>query len=213
MIKIPADAGIPFDPDETGASFAENALIKARELRRLIAAAGFPDPVIADDSGLCVDALEGRPGIRSARYGADGGHKLSDRDRNALLLRELGDNPNRGARFVCAMALLFAGDRFFLAQETLEGELIAAAQGEGGFGYDPILFIPHLSGMVSAKAWNEAARYCPGSPWAAPWRSSPGRRRTGSATGARQAGRWLRCWRKGASRGFAIPMARPRETL
>ena len=158
VIKIPADAGIPFDPDETGASFAENALIKARELRRLIAAAGFPDPVIADDSGLCVDALEGRPGIRSARYGADGGHKLSDRDRNALLLRELGDNPNRGARFVCAMALLFAGDRFFLAQETLEGELIAAAQGEGGFGYDPILFIPALGRTVAELSGEEKNR-------------------------------------------------------
>ena len=158
VIKIPADAGIPFDPDETGASFAENALIKARELRRLIAAAGFPDPVIADDSGLCVDALEGRPGIRSARYGAEGGRKLSDRDRNALLLRELGDNPNRGARFVCAMALLFAGDRFFLAQETLEGELIAAAQGEGGFGYDPILFIPALGRTVAELSGEEKNR-------------------------------------------------------
>jgi XTP/dITP diphosphohydrolase len=158
VIKIPADAGIPFDPDETGASFAENALIKARELRRLIAAAGFRDPVIADDSGLCVDALGGRPGIRSARFGAAPGQKLSDGDRNALLLRELGDNPNRAARFVCAMALLFDGDRFFLAQETLEGELIAAERGGGGFGYDPILFIPSLGRTVAELSGEEKNR-------------------------------------------------------
>ena len=157
-IKMPADAGIPFDPDETGSSFAENALIKARELHRLIAAAGFPDPVIADDSGLCVDALGGRPGIHSARYGGDGSHKLADRDRNALLLGELGDRPNRSARFVCAMALLFAGDRFFLVQETLEGELIAAERGQGGFGYDPILFIPSLGRTVAELSGEEKNR-------------------------------------------------------
>jgi XTP/dITP diphosphohydrolase len=157
-IKIPAEAGIPFDPDETGASFAENALIKARELRRLISAVGFRDPVIADDSGLCVDALGGRPGIRSARYGSDRGRKLSDKDRNALLLGELGDASDRSARFVCAMALLLAGDRFFLAQETLEGELIAAAQGRGGFGYDPILFIPSLGRTVAELSAEEKNR-------------------------------------------------------
>jgi XTP/dITP diphosphohydrolase len=157
-IKIPADAGIPFDPDETGAGFAENALIKARELRRLTAAAGFQDPVIADDSGLCVDALGGRPGVRSARYGGAPGQKLGDGDRNALLLRELGDNPNRSARFVCAMALLLGEDRFFLVQETLEGELIPAARGEGGFGYDPILLIPSLGRTVAELSGEEKNR-------------------------------------------------------
>ena len=123
-----------------------------------IAAAGFPDPVIADDSGLCVDALGGRPGIHSARYGGDGSHKLADRDRNALLLGELGDRPNRSARFVCAMALLFAGDRFFLVQETLEGELIATERGQGGFGYDPILFIPSLGRTVAELSGEEKNR-------------------------------------------------------
>jgi XTP/dITP diphosphohydrolase len=157
-IKIPADRGLPFDPDESGASFAENALIKARELRRLTAAAGLADPVIADDSGLCVDALGGRPGIRSARYGAEHGEKLDDRERNALLLKELGDNPNRKARFVCAMALLLDEDRFFLVQETLEGELIPAEKGSGGFGYDPILFIPALGRTVAELSGEEKNR-------------------------------------------------------
>jgi XTP/dITP diphosphohydrolase len=146
-LVIPGEEGIAFDPDETGATFLENAFIKARALYRLAAsrAAGKRRPVIADDSGLCVDALGGRPGILSARYGGEGGLKLKAAERNALLLKELGDNPLRSARFVCAMVLLWDENRFFAAQETLEGELVLsvdAARGGGGFGYDPVLFIP-----------------------------------------------------------------------
>jgi XTP/dITP diphosphohydrolase len=158
-IKIPADEGLAFAPDETGASFAENALIKARELHRLVSA-----PVIADDSGLCVDALDGRPGIYSARYGnagisgSGGCKKLSARERNALLLQELGDNPCRKARFVCAMVLLFSEDRFCLVQETLEGELIREERGQGGFGYDPILYIPQLGYTVAELPEEEKNR-------------------------------------------------------
>ncbi|GHV25816.1 non-canonical purine NTP pyrophosphatase [Spirochaetia bacterium] len=157
-IRIPADEGAAFDPEETGTSFAENALIKARELRRLTTASGngtYPHssaaPVIADDSGLCVDALDGRPGIYSARYGSESGNntKLSDPNRNLLLLKELGDNPLRSARFVCAMVLLFSEDRFFLVQETLEGEIIREGRGSGGFGYDPILYLPEFGCTVA----------------------------------------------------------------
>jgi XTP/dITP diphosphohydrolase len=141
-IRIPAEAAAPelrgFNPEETDRSFLENALIKARALYRLAA-----EPVIADDSGLCVDALDGRPGVYSSRYGGEGGKKLGDGDRNALLLRELGDSPNRRARFVCAMVLLYTPDRFFIAQETLEGEIVwDRGRGSGGFGYDPILYLP-----------------------------------------------------------------------
>ncbi|GHV88360.1 non-canonical purine NTP pyrophosphatase [Spirochaetia bacterium] len=170
-IKIPADAGITgFDPDETGATFLENALIKARALHQLIADR-FPaetGPVIADDSGLCVDALGGRPGIYSARYcgpvvAGDGsstgnGNKLEAGERNALLLREVGDAPNRSARFVCAMVLLFGNDRFFAVQETLEGRLIREERGAGGFGYDPILFIPELGRTVAELSEAEKNR-------------------------------------------------------
>jgi XTP/dITP diphosphohydrolase len=155
-IRIPADAGIAdFDPDETGTTFLENALIKARELQRLLSKQGAFDrgrrePVIADDSGLCVDALNGRPGIYSARYGGP-----SDKGRRcALLLEELGDNPNRNAHFVCAMVLLLSEDRFFAVQETLEGELIREERGSGGFGYDPILYIPEL-GRTAAELSEE----------------------------------------------------------
>jgi XTP/dITP diphosphohydrolase len=144
-IKIPADAGIDFDPDETGKTFLDNALIKARELQRLLAERNIFDPVLADESGLCVDALDGRPGIFSARYGSEG----DPSKRNALLLCELGDNPRREARFVCSMVLLYNNDRFFTAQETLEGELIREERGGGGFGYDPIFYVPSLGRTVA----------------------------------------------------------------
>jgi len=160
-VLIPADAGLEFDPEETGATFYENALLKARELYALLEQRRPPlynrgDPVIADDSGLCVDALGGRPGIYSARYAgpstAPPRHKLESHERNALLLAELGDNPVRTARFVCAMALMLSADRCFVAQETLEGEIVKspqAARGTGGFGYDPILYIPGMGRTVA----------------------------------------------------------------
>jgi XTP/dITP diphosphohydrolase len=179
-IRIPADAGIDFDPEETGATFLENALIKARALYRLTTekdqsgkglGEGLSSPVIADDSGLCVDALGGRPGIYSARYGSNGSgavtgdpagnKKLAAAERNALLLREMGDSPNRKARFVCAMVLLFSEDRFFAVQETLEGEIISRAEGKrgsGGFGYDPILWLPELGRTVAELSGEEKNR-------------------------------------------------------
>jgi XTP/dITP diphosphohydrolase len=144
-LRVPTEVPglIGFNPGETGNSFRENALIKARELYRLLEAAGMAAPVIADDSGLCVDTLGGRPGVYSARYGGGGGKKPGDGERNALLLSELGDAPDRRARFVCAMVLLYSPDRFFIAQETLEGEIVhREGRGSGGFGYDPILYLP-----------------------------------------------------------------------
>jgi XTP/dITP diphosphohydrolase len=143
-IRIPADAGLAFDPREDGKTFLENALIKARALYRLVRA-----PVIADDSGLCVDALGGGPGIRSARYGAEDGRVLSGEKRNMLLLRELEGVSDRRARFVCAMALLLAEDRFFAVQETLEGEISNKPCGSGGFGYDPVMYLPEIGLTVA----------------------------------------------------------------
>ena len=177
-LKIPSEEGFIFNPKETGSTFLENAFIKAAELYRLL---GNGQPVIADDSGICVDALDGRPGIYSARYtGAkkggvrkeEGGSSnsyflttpsvpLTDTERNALLLTELGDNPRRSARFICSMVLYYGADRFFTAQETMEGELVPNAKssrGEGGFGYDPILYIPELGRTVSELSDREKNR-------------------------------------------------------
>jgi XTP/dITP diphosphohydrolase len=144
-------ADFPYSaPEETGKSFAENALIKARSLYELVRA-----PVLADDSGLCVDALNGAPGIYSARYGSAGGAALSDTQRNSLLLSELGGTTQRSARFVCAMALLLSADRFFLVQETLEGCILDAPRGGCGFGYDPIVYLPSLKRTVAELSASE----------------------------------------------------------
>jgi len=151
-LKIPSDAGLSFNPDETGNTFFENALIKAGELYRLLKA-----PVIADDSGLCVDALDGRPGILSARYG-EAGSRLSDTEKNTLLLSELGNSKVRSARFVCAMVLYFGPNHFYLAQESMEGEIVPdmeAARGTGGFGYDPILYVPQMGRTVAELSSEE----------------------------------------------------------
>jgi XTP/dITP diphosphohydrolase len=176
-IRIPSDAGIAaFDPEETGNSFLENSLLKARALYRLLARqTTIKGPVIADDSGLCVDALGGRPGIHSARYagpgsgpgpgvqrpgGRLGGKRLCDSERNALLLAELGGKQDRRARFVCAMILLWDENRFYGVQETLEGVIIPdqEGRGEGGFGYDPILYIPELGRTVAELSAEEKNR-------------------------------------------------------
>jgi XTP/dITP diphosphohydrolase len=163
QLLIPSDAGLEFDPEETGTTFYENALLKARALYSLLEKERPPlfkqgDPVIADDSGICVDALDGRPGIYSARYAGSNSEntpnaqKLESAERNALLLEELGIHPLRSARFVCAMALMFSPDHFYVAQETFEGEIVSGpneAKGSGGFGYDPILFIPGLGRTVA----------------------------------------------------------------
>jgi XTP/dITP diphosphohydrolase len=174
-LKIPADGGIvDFDPPETGAGFMENALLKARALSRLLAERGIFEPVLADDSGLCVDALDGRPGIYSARYkGRCGGpytggggnpgsgetEKLEAPESSRLLLEELGDSPNRGARFVCAMVLLFDENRFACVQETLEGEItVDGGRGAGGFGFDPILYLPQRGCTVAELGEDEKNR-------------------------------------------------------
>jgi XTP/dITP diphosphohydrolase len=155
-LSIPSDCGIVFAPDETGDTFIENTLIKARELKKLTG--NNDDIVIADDSGICVDALDGRPGVLSARYGETQGNKLTSMEQNHLLLEELGDTAKRSARFVCAMVLLFSIDRFYIVQETIEGEIVKnrnEIRGDGGFGYDPLFFIPSLGRTMAQLSDDE----------------------------------------------------------
>jgi len=124
----------PMDIIENGATFEENALIKAREV-----AAVCSLPVLADDSGLCVDALGGEPGIYSARFG----NCDSDTARNDLLLRKMSGIPDnkRSARFICVMALVLPDGREFTAQGACEGFIIREKKGAKGFGYDPIFLV------------------------------------------------------------------------
>lgn len=126
------DVGAP-EPVEDGVTFAENALIKARALA---AATGLP--AVADDSGLAVDVLGGAPGIFSARWA---GRHGDDRANLELLLAQLADVPaaHRGARFVCAAALVTPDGEEVVETGTMPGRLLTEPRGSGGFGYDPIL--------------------------------------------------------------------------
>lgn len=139
LVLAPAD----FNPDETGSTFLENAIIKAREAAKL---SGLTS--VADDSGLCVDAIGGRPGIFSARYAED-----DDAKGRAKLLAELKHVPaeKRTAAFVCAMALVDPqGNVVFQVQKDWKGSLSSAERGANGFGYDPI-FIPDGLTITSAE--------------------------------------------------------------
>ena len=170
-IVIPTDEGIDCNPEETGTTFFENALIKARALYELV-----HSPVIADDSGICVDALRGRPGIFSSRYGgldfprgrADG-KKNAQNEQNRFLIEELNEalesgvdaerfsHGERSAHYTCAMVLYLGDERMYVAQETMEGQIVASiedSRGNGGFGYDPIFFIPEI-GKTAAELSDE----------------------------------------------------------
>ncbi len=119
------------EPEENGLTFEENALIKARS-----GAKETGLPTVADDSGLCVDALDGKPGIYSARYAGTG----NDNDNNALLLKNLENVPEekRTARFVSSIACVFPDGREFTVRGTVEGKIGYEPKGNGGFGYDPL---------------------------------------------------------------------------
>ena len=134
-IKLPADAGIIFDPEETGSTFFENAMIKAKALYDIVKA-----PVLADDSGICIDFLKGAPGVHSARYGSVEGEHVSAEAGINKVLAELKGVKERSARFACCMVFLLDENRFYSVQETCEGHITEAPSGSGGFGYDPIFF-------------------------------------------------------------------------
>jgi XTP/dITP diphosphohydrolase len=143
----PNDLGVDFSFDETGSSFQENAIGKAFALYRMLSADGprSIDVVIADDSGLCVKALSGGPGVYSARFGSpDGGvTELPADARNKLLLQSMTDVSDRGAFFVCCMVAVWNDDRFVVAQEKWNGEIAREpSEAPGGFGYDPIFYVP-----------------------------------------------------------------------
>ena len=130
------DVGFEGDIEENGTTYEDNALIKARTA---VEAGNHQYPAIADDSGLSVDALDGAPGVYSARYA--GGHG-DDAANNALLLKNLAHLPvsERTARFVCCIALVYPDGRELTVRGETEGLIIDEARGEGGFGYDPYFY-------------------------------------------------------------------------
>ena len=132
-----AEAGVDVDVEETGTTFEENSLLKARAVMQ---AGGLP--AIADDSGLCVDCLGGAPGVYSARYGGGG---LDDAARYRLLLENLWGQPDRRAKFVSVITCCFPNGDVLSARGECPGTIAYAAMGEGGFGYDPVFFVPELN--------------------------------------------------------------------
>ena len=139
-VKSLRELGIELDPEETGSTFAENARIKAEAFCK---ASGLP--TVADDSGLCVDALHGAPGVYSARYA---GHHGDDEANNQKLLREMEDVPaaQRTARFVSAVCFILPGGRTLTVEGECPGSIAFTKAGNNGFGYDP-LFVPDYVGL------------------------------------------------------------------
>ncbi len=136
-LKLQSELHVDIDVEETGKTFEENAFLKATAVME---ATGLP--AIADDSGLEVDALGGAPGIYSARYGGE--RCKNDVERYEYLLDQLAGTPKteRTARFVCVIAAVFPDGRRISARGCCEGEISLAPSGVGGFGYDPVFYVP-----------------------------------------------------------------------
>ena len=145
-----AEAGVSTDVEEDGNSFMENSFIKARAVARTCKEKGIDDAIVlADDSGLVVDALNGEPGIYSARYlGEDTPYSI----KNAKIIERLNgvSDEDRTARFVCAIACVMPDGKEYSAEATYEGAIGYEERGEHGFGYDPIFYLPDR-GVYSAE--------------------------------------------------------------
>lgn len=154
-LVLQSELGVDIDVEETGTTFEENSYLKARavmEATRL--------PALADDSGIAVDALNGEPGIYSARYGFD--ESLDDWGRLQLLLKNTANVPDgqRQAQFVCVITLVTPDGKVIQARGEVHGELLRAPAGNGGFGYDPIFYYPPFGkslAEVSAEEKNQVS--------------------------------------------------------
>ncbi len=152
-VKTLKDMGLQVDPEETGASFEENALIKAREVRKLV-----DMPVIADDSGFEVSFLDNKPGVFSARFlGEDTSYEI----KNNHIVNELKDvkGDERSARFVSVIAYIDSEGNENCFRGEVEGVVAEAPRGENGFGYDPIFFLPELEKTFAEVTMEEKNNY------------------------------------------------------
>ena len=142
-----AEAGVDVDVEETGTTFEENSLLKARAVME---ASGLP--AIADDSGLCVTCLNDAPGVYSARYGGEG---LDDTGRYQLLLANMRGQLDRSAKFVSVITCCFPNGDVITARGECPGTIAFAPMGEGGFGYDPVFLVPELRKTFSQMTAEE----------------------------------------------------------
>ncbi len=152
QLVLQSELGIDIDVEETGTTFEENSLLKARAVME---ATGLP--ALADDSGIAVDALNGEPGVYSARYGFD--DSLDDWGRLLLLLKNMEQVPDgqRQAHYACVITLVTPQGRVIQARGEVHGQLLRAPVGRGGFGYDPIFYYPPFGktfAQVSAEDKN-----------------------------------------------------------
>ncbi len=150
-VVLESDVGVDVEVEETGTTFEENSLLKARAVME---AAGMP--AIADDSGLCVDALNGAPGVYSARYGGE--DKGGCSHRYELLLRALSGQLDRRAKFVSVVTACFPNGDVLTTRGECPGTIAFAPQGENGFGYDPVFFVPEKKktyAQMTAEEKNE----------------------------------------------------------
>ncbi|MFD3158134.1 XTP/dITP diphosphatase [Haloimpatiens sp. FM7330] len=134
------EVGINIDIEETGITFMENAYIKASEIYKIVEDA----MVLADDSGLMVDALEGAPGVYSARFAGEHGNYKKNNEKLLEMLQGIKEE-ERGAKFVCAMVLIVDSERVVKVEGEIKGRIIEKERGENGFGYDPLFFIPEYN--------------------------------------------------------------------
>ena len=148
-VVLQGDLGLHVDVEETGTTFAENAMLKAVAVMK---ASGLP--AIADDSGVCVDGLNGAPGVYSARYG---GPELDDVMRYKLLLENMRGVTNRAAHFTSAIACVFPNGDTLEAEGICPGTIAFAPQGDGGFGYDPVFYLPQLKKTYAQLTAEEKA--------------------------------------------------------
>lgn len=142
-LRLPPDEALLPEVAEDADTYLGNALAKARAF-----AGAIGGPTLADDSGLEVDALDGAPGVRSARFGGPG---LRDAERTALLLETIKGSEQRSARFRCLLVLFRSEEEWWSAEGVLEGEITLSPRGEGGFGYDPVFAVPALGGRTLAE--------------------------------------------------------------
>lgn len=141
----------PIEVEENGTTFEENAIIKAEAICKMIG-----QVVIADDSGIEIDAMDKKPGVESARFL---GHDTSYDYKNNYILNLLKDATNRSARYVCAMAMAIPGRDTIVFRETMEGEIAYEPKGENGFGYDPIFFFPPTNKTGAEMTLEEKNQY------------------------------------------------------
>lgn len=155
-LTLPKEEDIYFDPVEDGKTFIDNAVIKAETLYREVHA-----PVLSDDSGLCVEALGGKPGIHTQRYGEEElGRKLSDEEKYLFLLKNMEGKKNRQAVFACALCLYLSPTRIYVIQEESRGEItLSPVKGDGGFGYDPVFYNSECARVVSTLSEGEKDLY------------------------------------------------------